>query len=73
MTNLNLRLNARGHNNFEIYHEQENIIDFLLENRESREEMEIKAAGDLHHALLEELVGEEPLAGWRSRTRPGRS
>jgi len=36
MTNLNLRLNAGGHNNFEIYHEQENRIDFLLENREKR-------------------------------------
>jgi len=36
MTNVNLRLNTGGHNDFEIYHEQENRIDFLLENREKR-------------------------------------
>ena len=62
MTNLNLRLNAGGHNNFEIYPEQENIIDFLLENREGREEMQIKAAGDLHNVLVEELDGEDDAA-----------
>ena len=62
MTNLNLRLNAGGHNNFEIYPEQESIIDFLLKNRGRREEMQIKAAGDLHHALLEELNGEDDVA-----------